>query len=253
MKLLILVLSILLISSCSKNPYNEFMAEISKYESFNKELDFLYYNQFQINRSIIKSLNHVNYPNFLEESSERIYYDDIILVNKLHGVDKNYLPDNLVVVENVPYIKRPTEVMYINKQALYNFRLMVDDAKKEGIDLVLYSAYRSYEKQESLWTTEFSFENMYLAVPGYSEHHTGLALDISTTGDGLTKEKTKAYTYLKDNAHRFGFILRYQEGKEKITGYNFEPWHYRYVGEIATFIHENNLTLEEYIYDYIAI
>ena len=130
---------------------------------------------------------------------------------------------------------------------------MVDDAKKVGVDLVLYSAYRSYEKQESLWTTEFSFENMSLAVPGYSEHHTGLALDISTTGDGLTKEKTKAYTYLKDNAHRFGFILRYQEGKEKITGYNFEPWHYRYVGEIATFIHENNLTLEEYIYDYIAI
>ena len=253
MKILILFLSILLISSCNKNPYNEFMEEISKYESFNKELDFLYYNQFQINRSVIKSLNHVNYPNFLEEISKRINYGDIILVNKLHGVDKNYIPDNLVVVENVPYIKRSTEVMYINKQALYNFSLMVDDAKKEGIDLVLYSAYRSYEKQESLWTTGFSFENMYLAVPGYSEHHTGLALDISTTSDGLTKEKTKAYTYLKDNAHRFGFILRYQEGKEKITGYNFEPWHYRYVGEIATFIHENNLTLEEYIYDYIAI
>ena len=74
------------------------MEEISQYESFNQELDFLYYNQFQINRSVIKSLNHVNYPNFLEEISERIYYGDIILVNKLHGVDKNYIPDNLVLL-----------------------------------------------------------------------------------------------------------------------------------------------------------
>ena len=130
---------------------------------------------------------------------------------------------------------------------------MVEDAKKSNIDLVLYSAYRTYEKQASLWNNPFSFDNMYLAVPGYSEHHTGLAVDVSTLGDGLTKEKTAAYIYLKENAHRFGFILRYPEGKEKITGYSYEPWHFRYVGEIAEFIYENNLTLEEYVYNYIAI
>ena len=180
-------------------------------------------------------------------------YDNIILINKLHGVNETYKPNNLVSVDDVPYIKRPNEEMLIDKHVLLNYQAMVEDAKSKGINLVLFSAYRSYKKQESLWNTIPSFDNMYLAVPGYSEHHTGLALDISTYQDGLTNNKNQAYEYLENNAYKFGFILRYPKDKESITGYSYEPWHYRYVGEIAEKIHKENLTLEEYIYNYIAI
>ena len=143
--------------------------------------------------------------------------------------------------------------MVLNKEALENLKLLFLDAKMNNIDLTVFSGYRSFEKQASLWNSDYSFDDMYKAVPGYSEHQTGLAVDISTTNDGLTNNKTIAYNFLKENAHRYGFILRYPENKETITGYNYEPWHYRYVGNISTFIHQNNLTLEEYIYNNVEI
>ena len=106
---------------------------------------------------------------------------------------------------------------------------------------------QKYQKQETLWNTAPTFDNMYLAVPGFSEHHTGLALDISNLEDGLTKNNNKTYEYLRNNAHKFGFILRYPKGKEWITGYAYEPWHYRFVGiDAAKIIYEEGLTFEEY-------
>ena len=254
MKFILLFLTCFLLFSCKQtNEYDIFIQEISTFSSFNPKLDYLYYDEYKKTNSYILALNNVNYPDFLKTSTKRIIYDDIILINKLHGVDKTFIPDNLIEVENVEYIKRPNEKMLIDKHTLANYKSMFEDAKSKGINLVLYSAYRSYEKQESLWNTNPTFDNMYLAVPGYSEHHTGMALDISTLEDGLSKNKSKTYEYLKENAHKFGFILRYPEDKESITGYNFEPWHYRYVGEIAEIIYNENLTLEEYIINYIAI
>ena len=254
MKFLLFLTTCFLLFSCQKETeYDKFIKEISTYSSFNQELDYLYYNEYKKTSSIILALNNVNYPNFYTSSSNQIYYDDIILINKLHGVNNTFTPNDLVMVENVPYIKRTNETMLINKHVLLNYQAMYEDALTKGIKLVIYSAYRSYEKQESLWNSTPSFNNMYLAVPGYSEHHSGLALDISTLEDGLNKTNNKAYEYLRNNAHKFGFILRYPKNKESITGYNFEPWHFRYVGEIANTIYNNNLTLEEYIYNYIAI
>ena len=91
------------------------------------------------------------------------------------------------------------------------------------------------------------YTNLHIAKPGESEHHTGLAIDIKS-GDTSPFIISKEYVWLKKNAHKYGFILRYPEGKEEITGYAFEPWHYRYVGKkIAKFITKNNMTLEEYI------
>ena len=254
MKFLLLITTCFLLFSCQKETeYDKFIKEISSYSSFNQELDYLYYNEYKKTNSIVLSLNTVNHPDFFTSSSNQINYDNIILINKLHGVNNLYTPNNLVPVENVPYIKRANEVMLINKHALLNYQAMLKDANSKGINLVIYSAYRTYQKQETLWNTAPTFDNMYLAVPGFSEHHTGLALDISNLEDGLTKNNNKTYEYLKNNAHKFGFILRYPKGKETVTGYNYEPWHYRYVGEIASIIYNENLTLEEYIYNYIAI
>ena len=91
------------------------------------------------------------------------------------------------------------------------------------------------------------------ARAGYSEHQTGLALDVIAPGGTLNGFKnTQQFVWMRDNAHRFGFILRYGDGMEYITGYKFEPWHYRYVGvEAATFIYENDLTFEEYYAYYV--
>ena len=133
---------------------------------------------------------------------------------------------------------------------------------KEGIDIELDSTYRSVKSQEELWD---EFEKLYgreycekyVAIPGFSEHHTGLAVDVCLIKDGkviddndeMIAEKeifAKVHAHLSD----YGFILRYLEGKENITGYSYEPWHFRYVGkEAAKEIKKRNITLEEYLGD----
>ena len=193
MKYILLLLTCFLLFSCnSENEYTIFIREISKYPSYNQELDYLYYDEYKKTKSYVLALNNVNYPDFYTSASNQIMFDGIILINKLHGVTNSFIPDNLVTVENVPYINRPNETMLINKQALLNYKEMVQDAKNQDINLVIFSAYRTYDKQLSLWNDVPSFDNLYLAVPGYSEHHTGLAIDISTLENGLTKEKNKA-------------------------------------------------------------
>ena len=94
----------------------------------------------------------------------------------------------------------------------------------------------------------------YTARPGYSEHQTGLAIDVKDgSGQYAFFKNSDEYKWMKDNAHKYGFILRYPEGKEHITGFSFEAWHYRYVGvDVATFIYENDLTFDEYHMMYIA-
>ena len=254
MKLLVFLLVCFLLLGCNKpTEYDQFIQEISKYPSFNKDYSTEYFEEFKKTDSYVIALNKVNHPNFYTTSTDQIWFDKLLLINKYHGVSEEFVPSNLVKVENVEYIQRVGETMYIDKNVLLNYQSMVDDAKSQNIHLVLFSAYRTYNKQLSLWNKIPTFDDMYLAVPGFSEHHSGLALDISTKEDGLTKNKSKAYNYLKDNAHKFGFILRYPKGKESITGYSYEPWHFRYVGEIASEIYNQDLTLEEYIYKFIAI
>ena len=129
---------------------------------------------------------------------------------------------------------------------------MFDDAKKEGLTLYVNSAYRSYNSQKEVYqeyvVSHGKDASKYAAMPGYSEHQTGLALDIFKPGTTTkTFENTKEAAWLAKNAHKYGFILRYPKGKENITGYAYESWHYRYVGiDIAKKIFEENITFEEY-------
>lgn len=132
------------------------------------------------------------------------------------------------------------------------------DAAFEEAHLVLYgvSGYRSYTRQYTIYATNLArygiaHSNRYSAAPGASEHQTGLVMDISCRSEGFELEETFADTpegkWVAANAHRFGFILRFPKGKEDITGYDYEPWHLRYVGEeLAAYLYENDLTLEEY-------
>lgn len=252
MKKILIIIFLFLLSSC-RSDFITFKKNISGYKSYNPNYLKDYYELYKTNNSYILTLNLINHPTFYTTSYNQIYYDDILLVNKLHGLTKDFIPKNLVEVKNISFVKRTNEIMMLDKVALTNLELLFMDAKSQNIDLLLYSAYRSYDKQLSLWKTTPTFDNLYKAVPGYSEHQTGLAVDISTIDEGLTSTKTKAYEFLEKNAYKYGFILRYPKDKTDITGYAYEPWHFRYVGSISTFIYENNLTLEEYIYNYIEI
>ena len=143
--------------------------------------------------------------------------------------------------------------MMIDQTTLNAYILLFNDSLLHNLNLTIFSSYRSYEYQESIYNKE---ENSYVAAPGTSEHQTGLAIDISTKKTGLTShfDNTPECIWLTNNAHKYGFIKRYPKEKEHITGYPYESWHYRYVGiEIAEIIYNNNITLEEYFYQYIIL
>ena len=183
-----------------------------------------------------------------------------VLVNKNNRISNNYLNKiDLVMTKNVL-----EEDIYIEQETYNNYLKLKEFISNElNIDIGIDTAYRDNNHQERIYnhyleTKGKDYCDKYVALVGYSEHHTGLAIDIDV-------KINNDYMYSDDNfdltepvlkkihpyLHKFGFILRYPENKENITGYNYEPWHIRYVGKIpATIIYENNLTLEEYLNDF---
>lgn len=212
------------------------------------------YMEYQIDdyHNIVSLVNsNRDYEYYTNIKSTNVMDNTHMLVNKYYYLDENYIPSDLVNV-NLTYSYSGNSC---TKEVLDAFIKMYNDAKKEGVNLIINSSYRSYNSQNEIWTSRKNKNGIqsadnYAARPGFSEHQTGLALDI----DGYPSNTSeKAYNWLKLNAHKYGFILRYPEGKEEITGYKFEPWHYRYVGEeLSNKIHDKNLTLEEYYAFYIA-
>lgn len=160
------------------------------------------------------------------------YINGILIVNKKIGLPKDYNPG-------------------ISKRMLIAYYLMKLCALKDGAKLKIISGFRSYDYQEkiyNIYVKEFGEEktNTFSAKPGHSEHQTGLAIDICEDSDNFIG--TKEDIWLQENAHKFGFIIRYPKGKEYITGYKYEPWHLRYVGrKHAKIIFTKGLTLEEYL------
>lgn len=184
----------------------------------------------------------------------RINY--LILVNPLHTIPADYF-DNLELVEMRGY---DDEIFQVEKQTAAQFRKLQNETAQKGIEILLSSAYRSVEKQQAIkeeLTAEYGEEygKQFVAAPGYSEHHTGLALDFVAKIDGKwlieNKEifdRAEELQPVYDILPRYGFILRYLKGKEEITGYPAEPWHIRYVGDpaVAAEITARGITLEEY-------
>ena len=175
----------------------------------------------------------------------------LILVNKFHYLDQNFAPSDIVAVRNW-YAYGENE---IRKEVYEQFRSMFNAAAEEDLKLIITSSYRDYEFQDTLWNNYANskgeeWADSVAARPGYSEHQTGLSLDIVTDGEGSSMDsfdQTDEFKWLSKNAHKYGFILRYPEGKEDITGYSYESWHYRYVGvETATKIHDLGITFDEY-------
>ena len=179
------------------------------------------------------------------------------LVNKEFALPDGYTPTDLVRPKVAfSFGDQDIEKSYLRKEAAAAMELMFSDAVKNGIHLFAVSGYRSFDRQKVVFDAEVNkvgYEKAVqaVAVPGNSEHQSGLSMDISSESAhfGLTEQfgETAEGKWLANNAHRFGFIQRYPKGKEGITGYQYESWHYRFVGvKAATEIFENQLTLEEY-------
>ena len=183
----------------------------------------------------------------------------LILVNKQNYLPSDYEPEDL---EGLKYYAedRSEDARFMRKTAADHFHEMVEAAREEDIDIVSTTAYRSYGFQEYLYnhyveTKGQEEADKVSAKPGSSEHQTGLVADLSTSEidyvNGSAFGDTAAGHWIAEHCWEYGFIVRYPDGLEGITGYTYEPWHVRYVGLVAAKeIHEENITLEEYIEKY---
>lgn len=241
---------------------NQVTEKQKEFEKIGKEID--YYNKDYLDRYLAYQLNNKE----LEETQiikdvnmnlDQIPYEyrlpskntntEKVLVNKYYYLDENYVPDNLETIDT----KYASSNMRLVKPAKEAFESLSKKAQEENLQIIAMSTYRSYQYQVNLYNRYAKEDGVekadtYSGRPGHSEHQTGLAVDVYNKKENYTNfGKTKEYEWMQQHAHEYGFILRFPEGKEKETGYEVEEWHYRYVGvEIATYIKEHNITLEEY-------
>lgn len=233
-----------------------------KYEYIIDFLSFDYAKLSNLDRYLdyqMKTLSNYNETVLsVEIGLDKEYYTDYkivdkfnynMLVNKYNQLPKEFKPDNLIKVDSKYSTSNDN---YGNSVMLDNFYKM-SDALTDDLNLKIYirSGYRSYENQEEVYnqylkTYGKDYVKKYVAFPGFSEHQTGLAIDIKASSSN-TFANTKEAKWMSDNAHKYGFIQRYIKKKENVTGYQNEPWHYRYVGvEIASYIKEHKISFDEY-------
>lgn len=218
---------------------------------------YMKYDSDDINTIITNVNSNLDYDFYTNIQKSDTSKGNLIIVNKYYQLDNDYYYGELVTMDKAYDNKNGSK---LNKEAYAAFQKLVDAGEKEGYHIRNNSAYRSYNTQSGLYnnyknSNGLTWADKWSARPGHSEHQTGLALDVGVKNEySLGKfEGSPEFTWMKNNAHLYGFILRYPKGKEYITGYGYEPWHYRYVGvDVATYIYENNITYEEY-YTYFVL
>ena len=212
------------------------------YKDKNKNLDV---------KQVIKDVNmNLDKEKYVYTSEALNKNTEKILVNKYYYLDEKYIPNNLVEISTL-YSRQGMKLVDYAKEA---FEELSKNALKDNMNIIAMSSYRSYEYQVKLYNNYVKKDgkeaaDTYSARPGFSEHQTGLAVDVYNKKESYTNfEKTEEFKWMQNNAHKYGFILRFPKDKENETGYQYESWHYRYVGkDIAEYIHKNNISLEEYI------
>ena len=223
------------------------------YDKFYEYLDYQKEHDAESIRNIVEKVN---------TNTHKEYYTDpvptdtekgnLMLVNKYHYLESDFTPENLVDIPQT-YAYGDIGSQKATEETYNAFLNMWNASHEAGFYLMVNSSYRTFEKQQSVYDDYkkmggTDYADKYAARPGYSEHQTGLTLDIFEKGtSSKTFPDTDSYKWLVENAHKYGFIQRYPTDKINITGYDFESWHYRYVGvEAATYIYENGITFDEY-------
>ena len=238
-----------------QSEYNKYITPIIKEKYFieNKLNAYLNYKKENEEKEISDIISVVNagadkefYTDITQTDTSKDY---LILVNKYHQLEKEFTFDDIVPIG----LQYAYDNQSARKEVLESFKDLWQAANKLDLSIIINSSYRDYDLQERLYnryTDKYGREeaDTFSAKPGHSEHQTGLALDVSAFNSTMDNfEDTEEYKWLKDHAHLYGFILRYPKEKEHITGYSFEPWHYRYVGkEIAKEIYDLDITFDEY-------
>ena len=203
-------------------------------------------------RSVIEIVNTNNdYSYYDHDIDTDISKDYLLLVNKYYHLGNDYVPDDLVNINNKYYYGDGHQ---IRKAAYDAFIDMWNQANMKGIYFIINSGYRSFEDQQEVYdfyknNYGTTYADSIAARPGYSEHQTGLSIDIFSTEYTTTEafKNSTHYEWLVNNAYKYGFIQRYQSDTEDVTGFTEEAWHWRYVGvEVATYLHEHDITFDEY-------
>lgn len=227
-----------------------------KYFIYDKFYDYLeYYNK---NKGIdLRSIIEIVNTNRDKEYYSETYDTDIskgylMLTNKYYHLNNEYVPNNLVTFSTT-YAWGDYGSKQVTKDTYEAYMNMWNASHEAGYYLMVSSAYRDFEHQQSVYDDYKKrqgekYADIIAARPGFSEHQTGYSLDIFEKGyTQKTFQDSNSYKWLQENAYKYGFIERYPKDKEKITGYTFESWHYRYVGvDAATYIHDNHITFDEY-------
>ncbi len=214
----------------------------------NEELYFEYLDRYDSTRDLIETVNTLRYRElYTDIAAVDMDKGDLILVNKYHRLDEDYVPEDLVAFDSPLGKGRLREKVYDAYSELY------EAAREEGYRLMIVSSYRSYMYQDGLYKRYLSRDSQenvdsYSARPGHSEHQTGMAIDVSLPGCSLDDfGSTKAAEWLKSHCADYGFIIRYPKDRTDITGYIEEPWHIRYLGkEIAKDVVAKGMTYDEY-------
>ena len=222
------------------------------YNNTNRYISYYKTNTKLTSKEVVTNVNsNIDRPFYTDMTKADLSKGNLILVNKYNYLDSDYEPDLVEIDDDYTRYEG-----YVTSDTLKAFKKMVDAASNDDITLYAVSPYRSYSLQNYLYERYASYDgyekaDTYSARPGSSEHQTGLAIDINAADDWFND--TKEAAWLAKNAYKYGFILRYPLGKEYITGYQYESWHYRYVGEdVAKYIYDNDLTYEEYYAFYVA-
>lgn len=228
------------------------LKKIPYYKKENKNR-YLKYQQEHKNKKTEEIVTDVNIgidkPYYTNTKPSKLLNSNLILVNKYNYLTEDYIPENLEEI-SIEYARSGMQLVSEAKEA---FETLSQEAKKDGMTIIAMSSYRSYDYQVNLYNNYVKSDgkdaaDTYSARPGFSEHQTGLAVDIYNKELPYTSfEETKEFEWMQKNAYKYGFILRFPKDKVNITGYQYEAWHYRYVGKkAAKYIHDHNITLEEY-------
>ena len=228
------------------------LKKIPYYKKENKNR-YLKYQQEHKNKKTEEIINDVNIgidkPYYTNTKPSKLLNSNFILVNKYNYLTEDYIPENLEEI-SIEYARSGMQLVSEAKEA---FETLSQEAKKDGMTIIAMSSYRSYDYQVNLYNNYVKSDgkdaaDTYSARPGFSEHQTGLAVDIYNKELPYTSfEETKEFEWMQKNDYKYGFILRFPKDKVNITGYQYEAWHYRYVGKkAAKYIHDHNITLEEY-------
>ena len=248
------------------NEYNEIYYPVitQKYyleKNFDKYIEYKTYHEDTSYEDVIAIVNvHANIGWYNETYEANLKNEYLVLVNKFYYLPNNYERNDLENI-SLQYADHDNSASSVVNEAYYNMRQDVEN--ELGVHLMVNSSYRPYKDQEEIYNSfkkvSLKYADSYAARPGHSEHQTGLAIDLTSLEHPYINDteesfdKSEEYEWLKNNCHKYGFILRYPEGKDHITGYNTESWHFRYVGvDVATQIYNEGITFDEYYAYYIA-